>query len=76
MKKVLIFGALLLAGCGPVKTTVYGKSGQPYTAPDLCAALLQCQKAGESACEYYDSVLVIDDKTQAQSECKVVQSRP
>lgn len=43
--------SLSCSGCA-IKYTVYGKSGAPYVAPDLCAAVIACQKAGETQCVY------------------------
>jgi hypothetical protein len=49
---------LLLSGCAytPPKVTVYGTTGKQYIAPDLCAAIVQCKNAAESAC-YYDTTI-------------------
>lgn len=66
MKMLLLLAAatLLLTGCGPYKVTVYGKSGAAYTAPDLCAAELACQKAGETKCLHSgDKQTVLDPTT-------------
>ena len=53
---------LLLSGCAPYKVTVYGGSGEAYTAPSLCAALLACQNSGkESSCHYEDDSTVTAD---------------
>lgn len=60
MKKI-IYSAIvcLLTGCAyhPTPISVYNKSGKQFTAPSLCAALVQCINSGE-AC-YYDSTKVI-----------------
>ena len=64
MKSKLFRIGLLLAiasfavGCGPVKVSVYGASGKPYVAPDLCAAQLACRNAGESACYFVQSYAI------------------
>jgi len=67
----LILGSLILlfiCGCGPYKVTVYGAKGTPYTAPDLCAAQLACQNAGETNCYYpSDTVTEIDPTTQKKT---------
>jgi len=65
MKVILLSATLiLLVGCGPYKVTVYGAKGTPYVAPDLCAAQLACQNAGESNCYYPDTTTTeIDPQT-------------
>lgn len=69
MKAILVSVALvLLVGCGPYKTTVYGAKGTPYIAPDLCAAQLACENAGESSCYYpSDTQTVIDPQTEKKA---------
>jgi hypothetical protein len=64
---------LCLAGCAPYKVSVYGKSGAAFTAPSLCAALVQCLNSSEISC-YYDRTLYrdVDGKTLDESGCKEV----
>lgn len=58
LKLVWLAPLLLLTACAyaPPKVTVYGGSGASFVAPDLCAAIVQCKKAAESAC-YYDTTI-------------------
>lgn len=74
MKRLWLFGLMLLAGCGPYKVTVYGASGKPYVAPDLCAAQLACKQANESACYYTTTVTVDQENNKMVDEqvCKKV----
>lgn len=61
---IMALPATLLIGCGPTRVTVYGQHGTPYVAPDLCAAELACEKAGESSCYFNDdSSTLIDPQT-------------
>ena len=55
LRFAILFVAATLCGCGSVKVTVYGATGKPYVAPDLCAAQLACQQAGEAFCYYAQS---------------------
>lgn len=54
MKYLFLFPIVLLTGCGvvPVSYNVFGSSGAKFTAPDLCQALVACQKSGETQCNY------------------------
>ncbi len=71
-KLFLIFSLLPLAGCfGPIKVTVYGKSGAAFTAPSLCAALVQCLNSAESGC-FYDKTLYTTPEGVLESGCKEV----
>jgi hypothetical protein len=73
VKRIALFSLLFVAGCGPYKVSVYGKSGAAFTAPSLCAALVQCMNSSETAC-YYDRTLYrdVDGKTLDESGCKEV----
>ena len=75
MKRLwMLSGIIFMAGCGgPYKVSVYGKSGTAFTAPSLCAALVQCLNSNETAC-YYDRTLYrdIDGKTLDESGCKEI----
>ena len=73
MKKLLLLaGVVFLAGCAPYKVNVYGKTGQAFTAPSLCAALVQCLNSNETAC-YYDRTLIHDASgTTDESGCKEI----
>lgn len=77
MKYLALSCALFLAGCGgPYHVTVYGKTGATYQAPDLCAALIACQKAGEMACSYYSSTTTtLDGKSFETEQCKTIQTK-
>lgn len=56
---MLMLAAVGLAGCAyhPQPITVFGRSGAQFTAPTLCAALIQCQNSSETGC-YYNSATV------------------
>lgn len=74
MKRLAILIPLLaLAGCGSAyKVSVYGRSGAVFTAPSLCAALIECENSPESAC-YYDRTLYVDANGKLdESGCKEV----
>lgn len=71
--KLLLLSLLGLSGCGgSAHVTVYGHNGAQYTAPSLCAALVSCQKAGESDCRYDDTMIVDQSGAREQSTCMVV----
>ncbi|MGP8271834.1 MAG: hypothetical protein ACLQLH_17355 [Terracidiphilus sp.] len=74
MKYVIALLALtLLAGCyAPLKVSVYGKSGTPFTAPSLCAALVQCLNSKEASCFYDRDLVSTASGAQAEEECKEV----
>jgi hypothetical protein len=60
MRVLAIAVVLSATGCGAYHTppvSVYGKSGQAYTAPSICAALTQCMKA-EPSC-FYDTTTIV-----------------
>lgn len=63
-----------LAGCAPPKTIVYGTAGTQYAAPDLCAALLACRKAGETSCSYTVYQVQDADGKIEEAACKTVAS--
>lgn len=73
MKMILLLAAVLLAGCsGHYTVTVYGHSGVPYTAPTLCAALVQCLNApAETSC-LYDKTIVTSGSTTEETGCKEI----
>lgn len=75
IKKLLLSAILLLmTGCGgPYLLSVYGGSGAVFTAPSLCAALIQCKNSKETVC-YYDSTVVLDatGKVTEASTCKAI----
>lgn len=68
---------LLLAACGGCaynpKVTVYGPTGTPYIAPDLCAALLACKKVETAGgCRYNATLMTRTDGTTTEEySCKV-----
>lgn len=68
---------LLMCGCGGVLTTsVYGKSGKAFTAPSLCAALVQCLNSNETSC-FYDRNMMQTATGQTEiEECKEVKVKP
>jgi hypothetical protein len=73
MKAYLLLGiVMLLAGCGgPYMAHVYGKSGTTYTAPSVCAALVQCLKGNETSC-FYDRNLYATVAGTEEGGCKEV----
>lgn len=72
MKFLLLSAVVVLAGCAPYRYTVTGASGKAYTAPDLCAALIQCKNSTEPACYYVASKATQDGKTFDETYCKEV----
>jgi hypothetical protein len=72
-RRKLLFGCLLLlSGCGgPYKVTVYGRNGGTFTAPSLCAALVQCFKSSETSC-FYDKSLIMTATGTEETGCKEV----
>jgi hypothetical protein len=74
MKAMFAFGCLvLLVGCGgPYKISVYGKSGATFTAPALCAALVQCLNSKETSCFYDRNLMQTATGQQEVEECKEV----
>lgn len=73
MKRNVLIGAIIiLTGCGgPYKVSVYGKSGVAFTAPSLCAALVQCLNSNEASC-FYDRTLMATATGTEESGCKEV----
>ena len=73
LRSIAMCALIPLAGCGHYTVSVYGKSGAAFTAPSLCAALVQCMRSNETAC-YYDRTLYrdLDGKTIDESGCKEV----
>jgi hypothetical protein len=73
MKYSLIILALLVTGCGgPYMTHVYGKSGAVFTAPSVCAALVQCMNSNETSCFYDKTLLTTATGTEETGGCKEV----
>lgn len=73
MKSVACLALLLLTGCAayhPQPVNVYGASGKPYTAPDLCAAVTQCLQT-EAKCYYNTTVMQTTTGQTEQTACKV-----
>ena len=72
--RILLLGTLLLAGCAyhPTPAIVYGHSGTPFTAPDLCAALTKCLNSAETSCFYDHTLLVTATGQTEESGCKEV----
>jgi hypothetical protein len=63
-KRLVLAGCVLLAGCGgPLKVSVYGKSGASFTAPDLCSALVECLNSNETSCFYDRSMQTMANGT-------------
>ena len=75
MKRLLFLGLLGLTACGPshFTVTVLGASGKPFTAPDLCSALIACKNSTESACYYNRDIQKEADGTIVEAGCKQVQ---
>ncbi len=69
---LLVCAVLVLSGCGAYHATVYGASGRAYTAPDLCAAQIACQKAGETGCSYVADEVQRQDGSTETAYCKTV----
>ena len=72
MKYLSFLALILLAGCGAYHVTVVGASGKPFTAPDLCTALVACQNSSETACYYNRVVLQTATGQTEESTCKEV----
>jgi hypothetical protein len=63
---------LPLAGCAfNPRVTVYGATGKPYIAPDLCAAVIQCKGANETSCYYNATLQTTTSGVTEESVCKV-----
>jgi hypothetical protein len=62
---------LLLSGCAyNPRVTVYGATGKPYIAPDLCAAVIQCKGASEPSCYYNSTLQTTTAGVTEESVCK------
>lgn len=72
MKQALILLALMLTGCGPYVARVQGASGKQYTAPDLCAALVQCLNSNEQSCFYPDTMVTSNGAVVDSIGCREV----
>ena len=72
MKWILLCCSLLMTGCfgPPAPQSVWGRSGKVYTAPDVCAALVACKNANESACFYDRNVQTTATGTIEEGGCK------
>jgi len=65
MRYALLALVVIVSGCGgPYMTHVYGKSGAVFTAPSLCAALIQCMNSNETSCFYDRSLLTTATGTE------------
>jgi len=72
MKKLLLAGSLLLTGCGHYQVSVYGHSGAAFTAPSLCAAMVQCLNSNETSCFYDRNLMQTATGQTEMEECKKV----
>lgn len=74
MRKKWLIGLLLLpVGCGgPYKVSVYGKSGTAFTAPSLCAALVQCLNSNETSCFYDKTMMQTASGSTEETGCKEI----
>jgi hypothetical protein len=74
MKRFLLCGLLAgLAGCGgPYMNHVYGATGATFTAPSICAALVQCLKSSETSCYYDKTLLTTATGTEEVGGCKEI----
>jgi hypothetical protein len=72
VKYLAILCLALITGCGAAyHVTVYGTTGKQYIAPDLCAAVIQCETAKEPTCRYnVTTVTSADGKTFERDMCK------
>ena len=60
-------------GCGgPYKVSVYGKSGAAFTAPSLCAALVQCLNSNETSCFYDRTMMQTASGSTEETGCKEI----
>jgi hypothetical protein len=73
-RKLLLGCVLLVTGCGgPYRVSVYGKSGAAFTAPSLCAALVQCLNSNETSCFYDRTIMTTPSGTTTdESGCKEI----
>jgi len=53
-------------------THVYGRSGAVFTAPSLCAALVQCMNSNETSCFYDKTLVTTATGTEEAGGCKEV----
>ena len=74
MKRILLFGLFVpLSGCGGAYMAhVYGRSGATFTAPSVCAALVQCMNSNETSCFYDKTLLTTANGTEETGGCKEV----
>jgi len=73
MKYATLFLMLAFCGCGgPYMTHVYGRSGAVFTAPSLCAALVQCMNSNETSCFYDKTLVTTATGTEEAGGCKEV----
>jgi hypothetical protein len=74
MRKLMLASCVLLAtGCGgPYMSHVYGGSGAAFTAPSLCAALVQCLNSKETSCFYDRNLMQTATGSTEVEECKEV----
>lgn len=74
MKRILLIGFFALStGCGaPYMNHVYGGSGATFTAPSLCAALVQCMKSNETSCFYDKTLVTTATGTEEAGGCKEI----
>lgn len=73
MKYLALVSLVILAGCGGYHATVQGGSGKQYTAPDICAALVQClNSTTETACYMSDTTYATSNGTIESTGCKQV----
>lgn len=79
MKTPLAFVVcMVIGGCAyhaPL-TTVYGRSGASFVAPDLCGALTKCLNSAEVEC-YYNAEIITnavpnDPTANVVATCKAV----
>ena len=71
-RKLLLICLVFAAGCGaPYKVSVYGRSGAAFTAPSLCAALVQCLNSNETSC-FYDKSLIQTATSTEETGCKEI----
>lgn len=69
---MMSFLALLTACGGPYHVSVYGRSGAAFTAPSLCAALVECLNSNEKSCFYDRNLMQTATGATEVEECKEV----
>lgn len=67
---VLVMAACLTGCSYNPRVTVYGATGKPYIAPDLCAAVIQCKSASEASCYYNATLQTTANGVVEESVCK------